>query len=354
LDVLLLNIHRVSYIDPTLDKCSAAYEWLSSSDLYRSHTKGGLDTHALEDMHIPAAAGAIHVLCRVEQKQDLLYTTRDFSEARYKLDANLALAHKFAEGISFRSRATRGTGQLTNETIPYALWILSAGKGNGALDKAVTSVELLSKGEQKSFRRHVDALRTLGLSYVTEQEGLGSRDHGHNFLKLRLEPPIERLVQFADLDDVRLDIPSQLKEMLSREAVHERLRDRGGDPMQLSTSPNSEFSSQHVTAVAGNCTTSTTQTTSTASKRPSPVQEPEEPTKKHKAANFLTIGAQKAKTARSARSAARVGFQRANTNNQNKLSNSGSGVPLQHVVRFRYVKGFTQAVRTPCVLEDLT
>jgi chromosome transmission fidelity protein 18 len=305
-------------------------------------------------MHIPAAAGAIHVICRVEQKQDLLYTTRDFAEARYKMDANLALAHKFAEGISFRSRATRVTGQLTIETIPYALWLLSAGKGNGALNKAVTSVELLSKGEQKSFQRHVDALRTLGLSYVAEQDGLGSKDQGHNFPKLRLEPPIERFVQFADMDNERLDIPSQLKEMLSREAVHERLRDRGDDPMPQKLSLNSEFSSQPEITIIGNSTTNTSQSLSSASKRPSPAEEPQEPTKKHKAANFLTIGAQKAKAARSARSAARVGFQRTNTNNQNKLSNSGSGVPLQHVVRLRYVKGFTQAVRTPCVLEDLT
>jgi len=68
------------------------------------------------------------------------------------------------------------------------------------------------------------------------------------------------------------------------------------------------------------------------------------------ARNFLGIGAMKAKEARFARSAARVGFQRSK---KNKSSHTGSGVPLSQVIRLKYVKGFTEAVRTPCRLDDL-
>lgn len=69
------------------------------------------------------------------------------------------------------------------------------------------------------------------------------------------------------------------------------------------------------------------------------------------AQNFLGLQAKKAKEARSARTAARAtgGLQV----NKNKLSHTGSEIPLQQVVRLKYVKGFTQAVRTPCRLEDL-
>lgn len=102
---------------------------------------------------------------------------------------------------------------------------------------------------------------------------------------------------------------------------------------------------------------------------------------KHPHANFLLIGAKRAKLARSARNAARVKSLPNNNSTSSSsnshisgkvettsssigstistkkktivMSNTGSGVPLQNVIRLKYVKGFTQAVRTPCQLEDL-
>ena len=68
------------------------------------------------------------------------------------------------------------------------------------------------------------------------------------------------------------------------------------------------------------------------------------------AKNFLGFRAAKAKEAKSAARAARVGFDRTK---KVKLSNSGSGVEITKVIRFKYQKGFTQAVRAPCQLDDL-
>lgn len=85
-------------------------------------------------------------------------------------------------------------------------------------------------------------------------------------------------------------------------------------------------------------------------KRAPPVNAAPPPAKKAKAQNFLIAGAKQAKAARSARTAARVGVDNTKTN---KLSNTGSGVPISKVVRLKYVKGFTQAVRTPCRMADL-
>lgn len=78
------------------------------------------------------------------------------------------------------------------------------------------------------------------------------------------------------------------------------------------------------------------------------------PSKRHKTTdvkqNFLAIGAKKAKAARYARNAARVGAQ---TLRQEKLSHTGSGKLLSEVVRLKFVKGFTQAVKIPCRMDDL-
>lgn len=64
--------------------------------------------------------------------------------------------------------------------------------------------------------------------------------------------------------------------------------------------------------------------------------------------NFLGIGAQKAKASRTARKKALVGFKTKRV----MESHSGSGLLLKQVIRFKYQKGFTQAVRTPCRIED--
>ena len=77
------------------------------------------------------------------------------------------------------------------------------------------------------------------------------------------------------------------------------------------------------------------------------------PTKRAKelpaAVDFLGISARKAKRAR-AQKASRAGIQQAN---KNRRSHTGSSMPLSKVIRLKYVKGFTQAVRTPCRVEDL-
>jgi len=208
LDCLFMNILRVSYIDPTLDRCSAAHEWLSSSDIYRSHNTSAASNnssaaHAMEAMHIPAAAAAIHLLCRVEQRPDLTFTTREFFEAHYQQESNKSLAQKFFDGLSPKARTCRSGDQICTETVPYSLWILSAGVGSSALDRCASSYDLLNKGEIVAFDNHVGALLSLGLTYVASQD---NDNHAGNYAAshfmnttLHLEPPIDRIMQFQDL-----------------------------------------------------------------------------------------------------------------------------------------------------------
>ena len=66
--------------------------------------------------------------------------------------------------------------------------------------------------------------------------------------------------------------------------------------------------------------------------------------------NFLLNLTLKTKAAKNAKKAALIGIEKSTTNVQ--LSNTGSGVPLENVVKFKYQKGFTQAVRMPCSTRD--
>lgn len=172
-----------------MDKCFAAHEWLSDADLHRN----GLESHILP------AAGAVHLLCRVEQRPELTFTTRVFSDLRYQLEANQSLLHRFAEGVATSAVSSRSNGciGLAVETVPYALWILSAGEGRCALNRAVTSYELLDTGEMEAFQNHVNTLKSLGLSYRAASED--KSDKNRSSARMKLEPPIDLIAQYEGL-----------------------------------------------------------------------------------------------------------------------------------------------------------
>jgi chromosome transmission fidelity protein 18 len=204
-----MNVLSVFYTDPTLDRCSAAHEWLSSSDIYRSMTSDGASGYVMEAMHIPAAAAAVHLLCRVEQRPELTMSTREMTDSQFKGEANKALLQKYVEGVSLQAKNARFASQAAMDTVPYALWVLSAGEGSSALSRPTASVDLLGKGERLAFEHHAAVIRSQGLSYIPDQdEVMRHKEHHLRVLPYRMEPPIERLVQFVDLAKSRLEVPS--------------------------------------------------------------------------------------------------------------------------------------------------
>ncbi|KAL3782824.1 hypothetical protein ACHAW5_000096 [Stephanodiscus triporus] len=351
LDCLWMNVNRVSYVDPTLDRCCSAFEWLSAADMYRSHKSNvamnnSAEHQSMQKYYIPTAAAAIHLLCCVETRPDLTFSTRPLSDCHYQNQANESLVHRFVEGLPPRTRRGIGIGTDTvvSDVIPYGLWLLSAGEGKHALSRPVSSVDILSAEEKLAFSAHVQTLRDLGLTYVKDG---GTYDY-KNPNNLRLEPEIDKLVKFEFMDDCigRKEIPSLLKELLAHGATVAALRERESEVLiaqQASASrekdkqkPKEDVIAPAVAekppAVTPNKGSNTSVSNSSAAK------------------NFLGFRALAAKEAKSVRRAAIVGFDRSKTM---KLSNTGSGVEISKVIRFKYQKGFTQAVRAPCQIEDL-
>ncbi|KAL7501439.1 hypothetical protein ACHAWT_010408 [Skeletonema menzelii] len=354
LDCLFMNVNRVSYVDPTLDRCSVAFEWLSEADTFRSHKSNvamnnSAEHHSMQKFYIPTAAAAIHVLCCVETKPDLTFSTRPLSDMNYQNQANISLVQRFVEGLAPRARSGIGGGSdnVVADVIPYSLWLLSAGDGKHSLSKPVSSVEMLSAEEKLAFSAHVATLRALGLTYVKEDFGFSNVrnfDNGSNE-NVRLEPEIDKLVKFEGIDDTdRKQVPALLKELLAHGATVAALREReleakeaqdAGEKVALKKDRPKEVSPSKLTK------SSTTPSKSLLKPK----------TGNNSAAkNFLGKRAAKAKEAKSAKRAARVGFDRSK---KTKFSNTGSGVELSKVIRFKYQKGFSQAVRAPCPLEDL-
>lgn len=376
LDCLFMNVLRVSYVDPTLDRCLAAHEWMSGADVYRSFKtnvamNNGNEHFAMQKFHIPSAAAAIHLLCRVETRTDLILSTRQLNDARYQFEANDGLVSRFVEGLSPKSRCSmHGTG-IVSDFIPYCLWILSAGFGSVALNRAVSSMDILNKYEKVAFDHHVGTLRALGLTYVKVDNTNVSVENGGEPRRggMRLEPEIDVISKFEGLTvKHRKDIPSVLKELLAHGANLEEMREReraAKDDIAAASSTASKPIAATVEAASGGISGFS------PSKRPAAIKDKtntagdksefsnttppkNEPKAKHTpvatSKNFLGIGAAKARKAKTARKAALVGFDQSK---RMKKSHSGSGRPLNEVIKFKYQKGFTQAVRVPCQLEDL-
>ena len=147
-----------------------------------------------------AAAAAIHLLCRVETRPKLTFSNRIMVDVRYQLEANDSLAEKFVEGFAPTARAGATKGTAAIETVPYSLWMLSAGHGSSSLSRGVSSMEILNKNEKVAFDAHVAKLRSLGLTYVPRDDGpMLPFIENSGPVAMRLEPQIDRLIQFKDL-----------------------------------------------------------------------------------------------------------------------------------------------------------
>lgn len=359
LDCLFMNVNRVSYVDPTLDRCAVAFEWLSGADIYRSQKSNvamnnSAEHHAMQKFYIPSAAAAIHLLCCVETRPDLTFSTRPLADLHYQNQANESLVHRFVEGLAPKARRGVGGGTdiVVSDVIPYGLWLLSAGDGKNALSRPVSSIDILSSEEKLAFSAHVATLRTLGLTYVKEDGGFNNfKFNSAPAENFRLEPEIDKLVKFDDISDgysvERKHVPPMMKELLAHGATVAALRERESEKKAA------------LEAISENAVAMDTEKPppqdALAKKQLTPPKSVSSKPEKHKAntsvaKNFLGVRASKAKEAKTARRAARVGFDRTK---KVKLSNTGSGVELTKVIRFKYQKGFTQAVRAPCQMEDL-
>ena len=91
-----------------------------------------------DSMHVPSIAAAIHLLCRVELKPDLNFSSRESADRHFQRESNLGLVQKFSEGLP--PRANKSQSLLATEFIPYALWMLSAGTGSASLSRAASSI----------------------------------------------------------------------------------------------------------------------------------------------------------------------------------------------------------------------
>ena len=222
LDHIYTNILELPFTDPMFDRCWSALEWLSYSDILRSYKThiamtNTVEHHNLQKFHIPTAACAIHYLCRIEKHPNLNYSSRAILDAVYKTEAHVGLIGKFMDGLTPRLRAVFIGSDPVTVLIPYVIWILSAGEGNSGLNRAVSNVDMLLKNEKFAFQRHIDILRSLGLTYSKVDQFDKTRSTT-SFARYHLNPDISELLAFNGVANEyackRNEIPAVVRVLL--------------------------------------------------------------------------------------------------------------------------------------------
>ena len=109
LDGLFLNIPRVKFVDPTFERNFLAHDWLSFCDVFRSMKTSLAQNNpsvlfGLQNRHIPVCAAAMHALCKVDSKSDLVFSTREIHEKRFAEEANYSLLNRFSDGLTPKLR----------------------------------------------------------------------------------------------------------------------------------------------------------------------------------------------------------------------------------------------------------
>ncbi|KAL3933976.1 MAG: hypothetical protein SGARI_003574, partial [Bacillariaceae sp.] len=358
INALFMNVLQVSYIDPAFDRCSAAHELLSGADV--KHGAG----YAMQRVNTPPIAAGIHLLCRVEVKPKLNFSTRELADSQYRQEANQALVQKFCEGLPAKASNFKSRDLLSKEFVPMVLWILSAGEGSSSLLRPASSFELLSKAERDVADYHVSILRALGLTYIqdAEKEAMGgATSHFRDAIAMKLEPPIHRLVEYRGSWKLlrRKQIPANMKALLAQQVRLENFRSkeksRAGEAkeeMPKAAAPTKEnsqigvLSSPNAKARKSDAASKVTprKLEDLASAATLPAAKRAKPSPAATAGNFLGLAAKKGKAAKSARRKAALGLNASASSTKAKLAHTGSGFPLHQVVRMKYVKGFTQAV----------
>eukprot|EP00559_Dactyliosolen_fragilissimus_P008349 CAMPEP_0184862020 /NCGR_PEP_ID=MMETSP0580-20130426/6565_1 /TAXON_ID=1118495 /ORGANISM="Dactyliosolen fragilissimus" /LENGTH=1163 /DNA_ID=CAMNT_0027359721 /DNA_START=24 /DNA_END=3515 /DNA_ORIENTATION=- len=394
LDCMFTNVPHIPFTDPTLDRCFTAYEWLSHAD-----ERGFI---ALNH-YVPTAAAAIHHLCCVQTSlspiwspsigeqiatKGLILSTRSLSDISYLTNANSSLVSTCIDGISLK-KSSRGGGALgsspeiiASEILPYWLWLLSAGKGKGSLSRAVSTPNNLNREEKVVFDEHVQRLIALGLTYVVIDSPNDKNDS--NFASgskqifendLRIQPEIDVLTRFKHLElqehQVRRNLPSMLKKLLAHAARLDCLREKETKSKQLEAKEKHTITQERRMHAASplprglekkdvdvRCAVSE-KSGIFASKKSVDTFKTHQGTQ-----DFLGVGAAKARAAKAARRKSalnnakhKIGYPKRTCHvferKDLKLSNSGTGAKIDQIIKFKFQKGFTQAVRIPCRGKDL-
>lgn len=360
------NYCQLRFTDPNLTKVLHAAEWLAFSDLVHGRQMEGL--HVMEDLHL-ATAAALHLLCRVETRPRLALPRKDHEYRSARLSRQHIL-QSFGEGCSLQALWARRPTPVVLDVVSPLMHILNP-------NLRPVNPDLYSFAEKAGLRHLVDVLLACGISYVQSPGSGLSHPHQHSGAPERLEmlPALVHLAEFGLANDgtgapksetlpvqrprpPRL-LPAFVKLLATQEAKLEALRRtelRKTDALKAKKGMSSSTgqgprSNGLPSKAAASC-----EATPGPNIAPLVAKEEEEPGPK---AWYVKLGTKRSTTKTKSRTQT-DGSPVGDTGTRGL--DLGEGLfPPEHkqsaakksTVRFKYVAGYTNAVRRPVYMKDM-
>jgi len=185
------NFCQLRYTDPNLTKTALAAEWLAFSDLIQGRQLEG-QYHLMEDLHL-ATAAAMHLLCRVEVRPRIMLPRKDYEFRSARLSRQHIL-QSFMEGCSLQALWARHPAAVVLDVVSPLVHIL-----NPRLRPI--NPDLYSFAEKATLRQLVGVMMACGVSFVhTNQAGLHPQQQGAHE-QLEMVPALVHLAEFGLAND---------------------------------------------------------------------------------------------------------------------------------------------------------
>lgn len=185
------NFCQMRYTDPNLTKTALAAEWLAFSDLIHGRQLEGR-CHLMEDLHL-ATAAAIHLLCRVEVRPRITLPRKDYEFRSARLSRQHIL-QSFTEGCVLQALWARHPAAIVLDVVSPLVHIL-----NPSLRPI--NPDLYSFAEKAMLRQLVGVMMACGVSFMhTNRAGLYSHQQGAHD-PLEMVPMLVHLAEFGLSND---------------------------------------------------------------------------------------------------------------------------------------------------------
>lgn len=300
--------HYASLRFPDIDgtRAAACADWLAWGDRIQHLAFAAQATHLRR--FIPFGIAHTHLQCASARRPLRLEFPRGFQNHRQALDAHRTVLQTYCSGVPLTARPFTRPTPVVLDTLSLLLRILSPKwrLGSGALMSAKEKADL----------------RALTLLYVHHGLTFVGRSDGAQ-LSWPLDLEIDRLVAFPGLPASHQPLPSALRQVLSREICHEKVRQAAQAAVTARTVESANQAKQKPEAKP--------------TPKPLPtLPKPIDPGPRSKAVR-------------------RDFFGRVITDAAARDASAGplaAPSPVSRTVRFQFHEGFTNAIRRPVYLDD--
>lgn len=226
-DSVLAAVHEnypsSGYLDPTLERTADIADWFALSDIITTSSYRGMNSH-IESLYAPMVSTVVSLHCSSRHSKRHVFPKSMHQHRQAKYRNEQILSNFYSNSVHCYSLGFRGDG-LVLDVLPLLISILNPA---AKFRPRVQGAALVTEEVQTVFSSIIETMLSLGLSY---RKGSISSDSNEKLadeatssvIKLSLYPEIDTLLQFEGLPQHNF-LTEEIKQMISREIHMESIK----------------------------------------------------------------------------------------------------------------------------------